>query len=295
MDKWFLPDMHYQVAFFDYGSECEVRVYPSAFACPGYGRPTDCTSKYRDDEYIESFELNRYGEYTDILVHDLDELEARAQRSRQVSISRTVNKVYAIARGYDWEWFCTFTFSPEEVDRYDYSAVSALMVKWLDTCRHQSDNMQYIVVPELHKDGAFHFHGLFSRCASALRLSHFKGLVYNIGSFSHGYSTATAVSRPDAASCYISKYITKDMCAVTKGKRRYWASRNVSAPEPVRCKMSVDERRRLCSMLRPYASYVSTAVCSISRSGVEEIQYFHFNKADFPDDIMQFLKLHQIG
>ncbi len=290
MEKWFLPDMHYQVSVFDYGSEVEIRLYPSGIPCPGYGLPPDRESKWNDDCIMESFEKNQYGEYYYMRVHDLDEVLEREERSRSVSMARTVNKVYAIARGNAWEWFCTFTFSPEVVDRYDYAAVSGLMHRWLDSCRHQSSDMQYMVVPELHKDGAFHFHGLFSKCGGVLKLSHFRDGVYNIRSFLYGHTTALIVVNPDAASRYISKYITKDLCAVSAGKRRYWASRNVSAPVPMRCKMSPQQRDALSIQLYQAASYSSTA---FSPEG--EVQYYHFKKGEVPEDVMQFLKLHAVS
>lgn len=289
MEKCYDPDRFYQAAVFDYGSEVEIRLYPARIPCPGNGFVADKTPRWEDDIYIESFDRNRYGEYYEMRVHDLDELLAREERSRYVSLRRTVNKVYSIARGNEWEWFCTFTFSPGVVDRYDYAAVSALMSKWLNNCRHQSAEMMYIVVPELHKDGAFHFHGLFSRCAAVLRLKHFKDTVYNIGSFVYGYTTATAVANPDAASRYVSKYITKDLCAVSSGRRRYWASRNVSAPEPMRCQVPSFVQALFAADLYRAASYSSSA---LSPDG--EVQYFHFKKGQVPENIMQYLKLHKV-
>lgn len=238
---------------------------------------------------MESFDRNRYGEFYDMRVHDLDEVMRKQERSRAVSLARTVNKVYAIARGNAWEWFCTFTFSPEVVDRYDYDAVSDLMHRWLDSCRHQAPDMQYVVVPELHKDGAFHFHGLFRACAAVLRLSHFKDGVYNIKSYPYGHTTALIVANPDAASQYISKYITKDLCAVSAGRRRYWASRNVSAPDPMRCKLSPEESQELSGRLYSSASYSSTAL-----SPIGEVQYFHFKRGELPEDAMSFLKLREV-
>lgn len=288
--KVFDPNMNYRVSVLDYGSEVEVRFYPVGVVAPGYGYPTDRRPKYQFDDWMESFEKNVYGEYPDIRVHDLDELEARAERARQSSLSRTVNKVYGIARGYAWEWFCTFTFSPESCDRYDYDDVSRRFKSWLDTSRRSAPDLMYVVVPELHKDGAYHYHGLFSRADEALCPVLWKDNIYNVTSYHYGYSTATPVSRPDAASRYISKYITKDLCAVTKNRRRYWASRNVSSPEPMRCRVTNADRDELASVLRLYAKYTSAAM---SPDG--EIQYMHFNKDDIPDDVMSFLKLHAIG
>ena len=37
----------------------------------------------------------------------------------EVSIKRTKKKVYDYAKSNEWEWFVTFTFSPDKVNRYD--------------------------------------------------------------------------------------------------------------------------------------------------------------------------------
>lgn len=281
-----IPGIYYRAAVFDYGSEIEVRIYPSAVPLPG-SRPS--RSRQRPDRIVESLDDIRTGYEPELWSPDLDDVLARQERSQYVSLNRSRAKIYSIARGNEWEWFCTFTFSPDVVDRYDYDAVSSLMVKWLHNCRVQSDDMFYIVVPELHQDGAIHFHGLFSRCAAVLRLKHFRDDVYNIGSFVHGYTTAKIVANPDAAACYISKYITKDLCAVSSGRRRYWASRNVSAPEPMRCSLDQAEVDDFSVRLFRSAPYSSSA---LSPEGY--VQYFHFKADQMPDDIKQFLKLHSL-
>ena len=96
--------------------------------------------------------------------------------------------------------------------------------------------MVYLVVPEQHKDGAFHFHGLFSGIdylpfTFSGKLDKQGRPIYNIGSYKWGFTTATKVGDSAKASSYLCKYVTKDLCAVTAGKKRYWASKNVKRPE----------------------------------------------------------------
>ena len=55
--------------------------------------------------------------------------------------------------------------------------------------------------------------------------------VFNIDGYKYGFSTATRVKSSRKAGSYLAKYISKDLCAVTKGRKRYWASRNLQLPE----------------------------------------------------------------
>jgi hypothetical protein len=45
-----------------------------------------------------------------------------------------------------------------------------------------------------------------------------------------GHSTATQITDTAKASSYITKYITKELCARTKGFRRFYPSNNLDLP-----------------------------------------------------------------
>ncbi len=157
------------------------------------------------------------------------------ERSSYASMSRTRKMVYNYALSNDWDWFVTMTFSPKKVDRYNYVECSKKLKNFIDSARRICPDMRYIFVPELHKDGAFHFHGLLSNCA-ALEFV-FSGKVqnkrrvFNVPGFSYGFTTATKVSDSKKSANYLSKYITKDLCSVSPNKKRYWTSRNLELPE----------------------------------------------------------------
>lgn len=155
------------------------------------------------------------------------------------SLTRTKNMIIDYARANIWEWFITFTFDKEKVDRYDYDEVSKKFSQWLKNMKKKYLDMKYIVVPELHKDGAFHFHGLFSSELEKSEAINGKGKnikdtqgrqVYNLIEYKLGFSTSTRVTDTKKASNYILKYITKELCLRTPNKRRYWHSRNLELP-----------------------------------------------------------------
>lgn len=158
-----------------------------------------------------------------------------AEYNLSKSFIRTKKRIYDYVRSNRWEWFLTLTFAPDKVDRYDYSLVTSKLSKWLNNIRRSCPSMKYIVVPEQHKDGAFHFHGLFSHVEGLRFVDSGKKdkqgrVIFNVGKYRLGFTTATKVEHTGKASSYLMKYITKELCSVTRGKKRYWVSRNVDEP-----------------------------------------------------------------
>lgn len=152
------------------------------------------------------------------------------------SLCRTKNKIYSYGRCVKWEMFVTFTFSSEKTDRYDYDECSRLVRRWLNNQRRNAPDLQYLIVPEQHKDGAWHFHGLLSNTGNIKFIDSGKkdkkgNNIYNMAKWSNGFTTATAVTDVFKVSKYIGKYITKDLCELTKGKQRYFVSQNMPEPE----------------------------------------------------------------
>lgn len=157
--------------------------------------------------------------------------------SLRVSMTRTKNMIYYIARSNVWEWFVTLTIAPSsKIDRYDFRQCSAKVRKWFDNLRQRkAPELYYLIVPEQHKDGAWHFHGLLGGCDGLSFVDSGKKSkgepVYNFENWKFGFSTATAVQDTARVSSYISKYITKTLVQETKGLRRYWASANCKRAE----------------------------------------------------------------
>lgn len=164
-------------------------------------------------------------------------IQANKERSLMVSKKRAVNNIYNLARCNDWMWFVTMTFNPQLVDNFDFEVCSAKLSQWLKDLRKADSSLMYLFVPEQHKSGAWHFHGLISCCcSSSLRLSdsgkrdRSGKIIYNIGRYQYGFTTATEVENNEAVTKYITKYVTKDMLGHIKGKKHFWASRNLSRP-----------------------------------------------------------------
>lgn len=173
--------------------------------------------------------------------------QAEINHSIQSSLNRTINSVYAYSLANEWEWFYTFTFNPAIIDSYNYDEVCKALKSWLDDTRKRyAPNMKYIIVPELHKKGRYHFHGMFADCNGIPLVYSEKGssnrtAVYNLPTFTYGFTTATLINDSDRTCSYCLKYITKDLCAATFNKRRYWHSKNISKPREYKYLLSQEE------------------------------------------------------
>lgn len=163
--------------------------------------------------------------------------EKQIQHSIDNSVSRTRQMVYNYSLSNEWDWFVTLTFDPKnpKVDRYNYDSCVYAMKKFLVSLRRWCPDVRYLFVAEKHKDGAFHFHGLLGNAVglpvSSSGVFQSGNEVFNIDGYKYGFSTATRVKSSRKAGSYLAKYISKDLCAVTKGRKRYWSSRNLQLPE----------------------------------------------------------------
>lgn len=152
----------------------------------------------------------------------------------------------------DFSYFVTLTLSPERVDRYDMGAVVKKLNSWADN-RVRRQGLKYVLVPELHKDGAVHFHGFLNSAlplvdsgtvippsggrprkprSARQRAEWLAGgghLVYNIPGWTLGFSSAIELYGDRASAVgYVCKYISK---ALTKiGGRWYYSGGQLLRP-----------------------------------------------------------------
>lgn len=141
----------------------------------------------------------------------------------------------------DMNWFITLTFDPATLDRMDYDVIISKMNTWLGN-RVRRHGLKYLIIPEFHKDGAVHFHGVTNNKLDTV----FSGLywrnnkvvpsrpgkkIYNIYDFDYGFNTVlkiTGKNSVDVVANYIGKYITKDFRKV--GGRYYLHGGDLAAP-----------------------------------------------------------------
>ena len=189
-----------------------------------------------------------------------DRAERRARRRvRDLSLS---NK---------FDYFVTLTLDKSKVDRYDAAAVGAKLRRWLSN-QVQRKGLQYILVPELHQDGAIHFHGFFNSALPVVESGTFTNVpderrsgkrrsrpakprsnaqrlrwleagaqpVYNLPAWPLGFSTAVRLYGDyPAAVAYVCKYVSKDGQKI--GGRWFYSGGGLAEPVDVPVEATVDE------------------------------------------------------
>ena len=113
---------------------------------------------------------------------------------------------------------------------------------WLKAQREKYGKFRYIFIPELHKNGRLHFHGVTGGFSPKLtkarntktgRLIKKNGKqVYNVDSYQLGFSTIKKIDSSEKVANYITKYITKDLLAIPSGYKqpKYFSSRGLIKP-----------------------------------------------------------------
>lgn len=157
--------------------------------------------------------------------------EAGNEEKLPENVRRAKSKVFELALCNDFDYFCTLTFSPNKVkDRYDLEGCMKSFSKWLNNYnnRRVGASVKYVLLPEEHKDGAWHLHGLISgipngdlhefqydeHLPTQIRNEIAKGnrvfqwIAYDS---KFGYCTLSPVRSKDAVAKYITKYITKEL------------------------------------------------------------------------------------
>lgn len=153
------------------------------------------------------------------------------------NISRARGRVFELAMCNQWGFFVTLTLNADNIDRYNLPYVVKRFGEWVSNYnRKYNTRLKYLLVPEQHKNGAWHFHGLFdgidpeSLCRNEYG---YFDLPYYKNRF--GFISLSQVRDHNKTASYITKYISKDMTAsgVDVGKHLFFASRGLNGAERV--------------------------------------------------------------
>lgn len=142
---------------------------------------------------------------------------------RSVRRSRTVVKDY-VKTNLELKYFVTYTLAPDKIDRYDEKKIYMKIRDWLSNCVKRKE-LQYILVPEKHKDGAWHFHGFTNKPLE----------------WKYGFCRIVEIDREKDMGKIINyaiSYVRKDM-EMFNG-RRYLHSQNLSKPGKIYSNVDFD-------------------------------------------------------
>ena len=80
----------------------------------------------------------------------------------RISLSRTKNRIKEICLCNDFEFFGTITVNSVNSDRFSLTECQEKMKKLCHKLKRKNSDFKFIFITEKHKNGAFHFHGMFT-------------------------------------------------------------------------------------------------------------------------------------
>lgn len=155
------------------------------------------------------------------------------------SISRARRVVLDCCLSNDFRYFFTGTLSKTSGDRFDLRSYNKRLSQFIrDQRKKYRSEFPFLLIPEPHRDGAWHFHGLIT--VPDMALSEFppeapvkllKGPYRNWSDYakSFGFVSLSPVRDSMACAFYMSKYISKDMGSriEEKGGHLYYCSQGL--------------------------------------------------------------------
>lgn len=195
----------------------------------------EINKKIQDKEFLKLIEDCNENEVK--IIYDKlsnDYISSQEEISR-ISRSRAFAKIKEYALCNDFKYFGTITCASENSDRYNLVEVQEKIKKFMKNLnefnrKHKIPYFKYLIVTEKHKDGAFHFHGLFTQEFGVhLELNsngyqHCTYLMENLG-----FNSFDKVKDHEAVSYYILKYITKKPIQSNEGYY-YFCSKTLNKP-----------------------------------------------------------------
>ena len=222
-----------------------------------YNREKDM---YRETIVIDGFEffkdeivINCDGSFS--LVKDIKERQKQKNNDIKLlnNLTRAKTKIFELALCNEWEYFITLTINRDKQNRYDLDAYHKRLSQFIrDYNKKYGLQIKFLLVPEKHKDGAWHEHGfimglpkehlteftLSQKLPNYLRKKLKDGEdIYNWLPYmkKFGFCDLEPIKSHQGASYYVLKYITKDLQrSVSKlGGHLYRASQGLKKAEVV--------------------------------------------------------------
>lgn len=79
------------------------------------------------------------------------------------AISRAKSSITELALNNKFDFFCTFSFDSNLIDRYDLNLCYKRLRQFFNNFKKRyATDFKWLIIPEFHEDGAIHFHGLVS-------------------------------------------------------------------------------------------------------------------------------------
>lgn len=168
------------------------------------------------------------------------------EESIRKSIQRARDKIFGYILANEWTYWATQTFSADVLDRYNLDEIVRKYNRRLLYLKKKYDGLKWLIVPEQHKDGAYHLHmfcyGIpqdrvkYSGYTYFNKEKQISRKVYNwIDTVDFGFNDYIYIGDCDPLerlkmAKYVTKYITKDLAEKRFNKKMYWVSKGLKLP-----------------------------------------------------------------
>lgn len=156
------------------------------------------------------------------------------------NLIRAKMKVFEYAMCNEFKYFVTLTLDKEKYNRHDLNKYIKDLGQFIRNYRRDYNvDIQYLLIPEEHQDGAWHMHGIIKGIPEEhLTLNKYNYKDWKAYSDRFGYMSIDNIRSQEAVSKYITKYITKSL-EVGKGvreknKKLYYATRGLKQAQKVK-------------------------------------------------------------
>ena len=221
------------------------------------------------------------------------ELE-KTERNRQYQLEaaqKAKREIIDLALSNNWDYMLTQTINPEKSDRYDYELNKKILLNKLETYKKRYDhNLKYIIIPELHKDKAIHFHGLLKFNVPDKHLEYIKNRngaeIYKHKLLEKmGFNELVKIyNHQEFVAYYISKYITKSLGEKITQKR-YYRSTLLEVPKRYYFHRNKDNWEDIQNAVSLTPSYVGQFATKWQLTTVDAYGLFRYNK-----NVKEFIK-----
>lgn len=135
------------------------------------------------------------------------------------NLIRSKSKVFELSLCNDWDYFVTLTLDSKKYDRYNLKKYIKDLSQFIrDQRKSKESDIKYLLIPEQHKDGAWHLHG-FMKGIPALDIVSNGNFDKSGNPYVHwlpyfkkfGFMSMGEIQDDIGASFYIRKYISKTM------------------------------------------------------------------------------------
>lgn len=158
------------------------------------------------------------------------------------NLSRARTNIFDISMSNNFDYFITLTLNPQNTNVFDLDGFINTFGQFIRDYRKKNrkrgfeDPVQYLLIPEQHKTGAWHMHGLIKGIPKEDLFINSNGYL-DWGEYKKrfGYVSLSPVKSKIGVSKYITKYISKSLAfhKDRKHKKLYYSTRGLKRAETI--------------------------------------------------------------